>query len=242
MPINAKNKPGCPCCQCECDNGTLYPKFTRIKVVISGLQAAYDWLIEVDVGTPGVIGRIRGSVTGADDLNGSYFFDIDHTEENCIYDDPENPTQSPVNQEFEIYNDWEVEETYLTDCSNPNASTTTGSEIMTVLIGVGKLQASYFLASIASSNSFGGLMAGCQAVACENDFDPTQNGSFSPIPTNNLPNGPATSSQYCSNGKIWLAPVKIAGVESGDPFACGDYEFEGASYIEAGTITVELLA
>jgi hypothetical protein len=94
MPINAKNKPGCPCCQCECDNGTLYPKFTRIKVVISGLQATYNWLIEVDVGTPGVIGRIRGSVTGADDLNGSYFFDIDHTEENCIYDDPENPTQS----------------------------------------------------------------------------------------------------------------------------------------------------
>jgi hypothetical protein len=36
--------------------------------------------------------------------------------------------------------------------------------------------------------------------------------------------------------------VKIAGVESGDPFACGNYDFEGASYIEAGTISVELLA
>lgn len=241
MAINAKNKPGCPCCQCECENGELYQKFTRIKVVISGLQASYDWLLETAVGIPGVIGRIRGTVTGLDECNGSWFFDIDHTEDNCIFDDPENPTQSPVNQEVEIYNDWEVEETYSGLCVSYGAGGT-GSEIMTVLIGVGKLQASYFLASIATSGGFNTQLRGCQAVACENDFNPTQNGSFNPIPTNTLPDGPATSSQYCSNGKLWLSVAKIAGTETGDPFVCGDYEFEGASYIEAGTITVELLA
>ena len=240
MAINAKNKPGCPCCQCECADGTLYPKFTRIKVVISGLQASYDYLYETGVGIPGIVGRIRGTVTGLDECNGSWFFDIDHTEDNCIYDDPENPTQSAVNQEVEFYNDWEVEETYYTDCTTTGTGST-GSEIITAFIGVGKIAASYFNAGISAS---GGVtqLRGCQAVACENDFDPTQNGSFNPIPTNSLPDGPATTSQYCSNGKLWLSVAKITGTETGDPFVCGDYEFEGASYIEAGTISVELLA
>ena len=241
MPLNLNNKPGCPCCQCECANGTLYPKFTRIKVTISGLQASYDWLLETGVGIPGVLGRIRGVLTGLDECNGTYFFDIDHTEENCIYDDPENPTQSPVVQEVEVYNDWETEETYLTDCTTTGGSSV-GSEIITVTIGVGKIAASYFLADITATGVFNTQLRGCQALACENDFDPTQNGSFSPIPKNTLPDGPATSSQYCSGGKIWLSVAKIAGAETGDPFNCGDYEFEGASYIEAGTILAELLA
>lgn len=242
MPINAKNKPGCPCCQCECANGTLYPKFTRIKVVISGLQASYDYLFEAPTADVNVLGRYRGTLSGLDGCNGSWFFDIDHTEANCIYDDPENPTQSPVIQEVEITNEWTLEDAYYSDCSG-SATPTSDSETIYAAIGLGKLQASYFLADITLTTVWSGQLRGCQVVACENDFNPTQNGSLNPIPKNTLPNGPNTSAQHCSNGKIWLAVARYdPNLETGDPFICGDYEVEGASYIEAGTISVELLA
>jgi hypothetical protein len=206
--------------------------------VISGLQASYNFVSQYQF-IGGTIKR-EGTVTGLDALNGSHFFDIDHTEENCIYDDPENPTQSPVNQEFEIYYDYE-DETYLTNCTL--VATTTGSLIGTAIVGVGKIAASYFLASVVVNDFSDTQLRGCQAVACENDFNPTQNGSFSPIPTNVLPDGPATSSQYCSNGKIWLS-VEDGPFSGNDGSAinCSAATVLGSDYIEAGTITVELLA
>jgi hypothetical protein len=238
MPINAKNKPGCPCCQCQCENGELYPKFTRIKVVISGLQASYDFVSQYQF--IGGTTKREGTVTGLDALNGSHFFDIDHTEENCIYDDPENPVQSQGSVDFEIYYDYE-DESFLTNCTP--VGTTTGSLIGTATIGLGKIAASYFLATIVVNDFTDTQLRGCQAVACENDFNPTQNGSFSPIPANILPDGPATTDQYCSNGKIWLSVEDgpFSG-NDGDSIYCSSATVVGADYIEAGTITVELLA
>jgi hypothetical protein len=207
--------------------------------VISGLQASYSFSSEILL-IGGVVHR-TGTLTGLDGLNGSHFFDIDHTEENCIYDDPENPVQSQGSVDFEIYYDYQ-DDSYPDPCGSI-ASTATGSLIGTATVALGKIAASYFLATVVVNDFSNTQLRGCQAVACENDFNPTQNGSFSPIPTNTLPNGPSTSSQYCSNGKIWLAPNKVPfTAEDGDDFLCAPGEWVGASYIEAGTITVELLA
>lgn len=172
MAINAKNKPGCPCCQCECESGELYPKFTRIKVTISGLKASYTWKNGV-VYSPGGGTIATSTITGLDDINGTHFFDIDHTEDNCV-DESAYPI-SPITTQFTAERSYE-EVTYDGSCNV--TGTLSGTETIYFDITVTKDGPTFFAISASISPGPGtpetGFdLVGCQDLACENGFDAT---------------------------------------------------------------------
>lgn len=171
MPINAKNKPGCPCCQCECADGTLYPKFTRIKVTISGLKSSYTWKSGKVEASGGTIAT--STITGLDDVNGTHFFDIDHTEENCV--DEEAYPISPITTQFTAERAYE-EVTYDGSCNV--TGTLSGTETIYFDITITKDGPTFFAISAGISPGPGTPettfdLVGCQDLACENDFDAT---------------------------------------------------------------------
>jgi hypothetical protein len=204
MPINAKNKPGCPCCQCECDDGTLYPQFTRIKVTISGLKSSYTWKNGV-VYSPGGGTIATSTITGLDEINGTHFFDIDHTEGNCV-DETAYPI-SPTIVEFEAERAYE-EVSYDGDCNE--TGTISGTETVYFSISVQKDGPTFF--SIAAQMSPGpgtpetGFdLVACQDLACDNDFDATvdagnTNGDGSPCSDGQF------AVKYCGTGLSLVYP------------------------------------
>lgn len=204
MAINAKNKPGCPCCQCECENGELYPKFTRIKVTISGLKASYTWKNGV-VYSPGGGTIATSTVTGLDDINGTHFFDIDHTEANCV--DEEAYPISPTIVTFEAERAYE-EVTYDENCDV--TGTLSGTETIYFDITITKDGPAFFSIGAQVSGGMGTPQTGfdlvaCQELACENDFDATLSAG-----TENADGSPCSDGQfvvkYCSTGLSIVYP------------------------------------
>lgn len=231
MPINAKNKPGCPCCQCECADGTLYPKFTRIKVTISGLKSSYTWKSGKVEASGGTIAT--STFTGLDDINGTHFFDIDHTPENCV--DEEAYPISPTIALFEVSREWE-EVTYDGDC-----------DVVGTLSGI---ETAYFAITIfKDSPTFFSIGAGmkpeetnyettfsvdaCQELACENDFDATVSAG-----TENADGAPCSDGQfvvrYCdTSGAPGLYKACDGGTYCGNTVATGGYTDDAGATILA---------
>ena len=239
MPINAKNKPGCPCCQCECSDGTLYPKFTRIKVTISGLKSSYTWKNGVVYPFPTVGGVIATSTfTGLDDINGTHFFDIDHTPENCV-DEGAYPI-SPTIALFEVSRDYE-EVTYDENCDV--IGTLSGTEIAYFAITITKDGPSFFsigayMKPEESDYQTGFDLSACQELACENDFDATVSAG-----TENADGEPCSDGQfvvrYCGTGLRSVYPYNQC---SGGTY-CGETVADDNYTDDAGaTIFAEILA
>lgn len=260
MPINAKNKPGCPCCQCECADGTLYPKFTRIKVVISGLPASYSYTVAYDFegtlrwGSLDAVGGkyFYGTITinGLDDLNGTHFFDVPHTPENCLeQEDYETGLIDSVLFDF------------IDGSHSMDAYTDTCEYLATVddaWYGQGKIELYRFADErwrIKLSFEYEQtsdldyqflrrqyFLYGCQNLGCGNDFDATQDLTFDFLPDDgsnyNTGLDCDNTQKKCNTGKIWG--------NTGDPInyeyidECDFDPMPNDCLVEHGTISAEI--
>ena len=233
MPLNLNNKPGCPCCQCECADGTLYPKFTRIKVTISGLKSSYTWKNGV-VYNPGGGTIATSTVTGLDDINGTHFFDIDNTPENCI-DEDAYPI-SPTIVLFEVSREFE-EVSYDENCDV--TGTLSGTEIAYFAITITKDGPSFFsigayMKPEETDYQTGFDVSACQELACENDFDATVSAG-----TENADGSPCSDGQfvvrYCSTGLSINYPYNqcSGGTYCSETVADDDYQIDSGATILA---------
>jgi hypothetical protein len=238
MGINAKNKPGCPCCQCTCPDGeTLYPKANKIKIEISGLADSHSF-VSYEAAIGGFYEYI-GDVTGISDLNGTYFVDIDVTEENCIDDDIEpSPSQEVIGQVTVNYE----KSTYATgDCNDPNRTpvgTITETHLVDVTLTVTKIGPSAFSILLASNEYI--WIKAFSLLGCENDFNSAQKGSFTSYDYNLTT--PSTSDiEQVKDGEdqeIWLAPFLLDTENDGNTVC--DITFSGSDYLLAGSFKTYL--
>lgn len=223
MAINAKNKPGCPCCQCECGNGELYPKFTRIKVTISGLPASYSISYGYDFSGDALYGTYTASglkywfgtftIGGLDDLNGTHFFDVPNGEDNCL--EQEGYETGLIDTKvFDFIDRSYSLDFYESDCDfSLNENDAWYAQVRIELYRfaderyrvklVFEDEAAPDLLEESKRQSY--ELRACQNLGCGNDFDATKNLTFSQLPDDgsnineyDCDNVPT----YCKDGNI----------------------------------------
>ena len=213
-----KNKPGCPCCTCQCpDDGPEYPRFSTIRVEISGLGSSYDYYNETFSGFGTVITH-EGTVTGLDAANGTYLI-VAELEPGlnfgCIVDGDETYPVLVYEEEFTLYYTETVTSYPNFDCDptvpfHPTVTVITYEE--TFKLTVTKEGDHWYKVALygAGAGAPGGgllgfLVTGCQVFACENNFDASTDGTLTDSQRLHLQvseGGPVP----CSDGDIYFTP------------------------------------
>ena len=241
-----KNKPGCPCCDCTCpDDGPSYPKFSTIRIVISGLDASYDYYNE----SQGDLGSVRtheGTVTGLDAANGTYLIreELEATmNAGCIVDGEESYPIEVYEEEFTLYFT-ETVETHepVAPCDDPFDTTVILYE-ETFRLVVTKEGPHWYLVRLfgfgladPEGDLFGFGLSGCQVFACENNFDAATNGTLTDsqrLHVTEDEGGP----YECSDGDIYFTPFGFS--DESTSTVCGRAR-ELATMDIVGTITATL--
>jgi len=244
-----KNKPGCPCCDCDCpDDGPSYPKFSLIRIVISGLSASYDYYNETQYDF-GLVQTHEGTVTGLDAANGTYLIreELEATmNAGCIVDDEESYPISVYEEEFTLYYTETLTQYPNFDCDPDVPSPPTVTVVLyeeTFYLRVDKMGPHWYsvqLSGVGLGDGSGGLrgflVSGCQVFACENNFDASTDGTLTTTQRQHVlasEGGP----HECSDGDIYFVPFGFSDESSST--VCGrGREFADPDIV--GTITATL--
>jgi hypothetical protein len=216
-----KNKPGCPCCDCTCpDEGPSYPKFSTMRIVISGLAASYDYYNESQWDF-GQVQTHDGTVTGLDAVNGTYIISSELGETlnaGCIDD---SNTSYPIlvyEEEFILYHTDSRTRYFNFDCDpdpgQPFPPVTATVEYENEIhLRVWKEADHRYRVTLTGQGTpqvTGGemLLSGCQNFACENNFDATTDGTLGPSVRDHSIDG--AGPWPCSDGDIWFVPFSFS--------------------------------
>lgn len=207
-----KNKPGCPCCACICpDEVTGYPRFSTMRIVISGLGASYDYYNELS----GIFSTRThdGTVTGLDAANGTYILrsELEATMNvGCVVDGEESYPVGVYEEEFTLYYTEEITTYPLGGpCDTPLDTTVILYEV-TFRLQVLKEGPHWYSVRLFTVNN-PALLSGCQAFACENNFDATTDGTLTDSQKeHNEFSFPDIAGELCSDGDIWFTPFSFS--------------------------------
>ena len=236
-----KNKPGCPCCDCTCpDDGPSYPKFSTMRIVISGLAASYDYYNESQYDF-GLVQTHEGTVTGLDAANGTYLIreELEATmNAGCIVDGEESYPIGVYEEEFTLYYTETLTQYPNFDCDPavpfPPAVTVITYEVAVTLLVTKEGPHWYKVQFFTILNP--ALLSGCQVFACENNFLADTDGTLTDF--QRLHDIDSAGPWPCSDGDIWFTPFAFSDESSST--VCGrGREFADPDIVGMITATLE---
>jgi hypothetical protein len=221
-----KNKPGCPCCDCTCpDDGPSYPKFSTIRIVISGLDASYDYYNESQWDF-GQVQTHDGTVTGLDAANGTFLIreELEATmNAGCIVDGEESYPIAVYEEEFTLYDTATRTRYYNFDCDPAVPAAPFDPVVETInydrpfYLRVTKEGAHWYKvrligtgAGLGTGGEGGMKLTGCQVFACENNFDAATDGTLSDDQKEHGLGFDEAEAELCSDGDIWFSPFSFS--------------------------------
>jgi hypothetical protein len=230
-----KNKPGCPCCLCQCpDEGIEYPKFSLIRIEISGLAASYDYYNESQWDF-GQVETHDGVAEGLDAANGTYLIreELEATmNAGCIDDANTSYPIGVYEEDFTIYFTETRTRYWNFDCEpdDPGDPFPPDVDVVTyereVKLQVLKEGAHWYSvrlfglgAGLGTGGAGGMKLSGCQVFACENNFDAATDGTLTDSQKEHGISFDEAATELCSDGDIWFSPFTFS--DNSSSTVCG---------------------